>query len=288
MSFLELLNTNPILLFLYAGILGLLVGSFLNVVIVRLPVMLERQWHSNCNELLGHSQQNADELSRFNLLVPKSHCPKCHHKISAIGNIPVISYLFLRGKCRHCQVSISLQYPLVELSSALLSTLVVYTYGVSAESIMALILVWGLIALAMIDFKTSLLPDNLTLPLVWLGLVCNYFELFASLEDSLLGAVFGYLSLWSVYQVFKLITGKEGMGYGDFKLLALLGAWLGWQFLIPIVLISSIAGSIIGITLIVFKKISRDATSPFGPYLVMGGLFCLLWGNHVKSLFNLL
>ena len=286
MNYVQLLANNTLLLILYTGVLGLLVGSFLNVVIVRLPVMLERQWKHDCQALLN-KQPSKPDAAPFNLLTPRSHCPQCKHVIGILENIPVISYLVLRGKCSNCASPIPIQYPLVEFSSALISILVVISYGVSLQSLMALVLIWSLIALAVIDLKTSLLPDSITLPLVWLGLLANNFGLFCSLQDSLMGAVFGYLSLWLVYQIFKLLTGKEGMGYGDFKLLALLGAWLGWQFLIPIVLLSSVSGSVIGVSLIWFKKLPRDTAIPFGPYLVSGGLICLLWSNHVKSLFNI-
>lgn len=287
MNFLDILQTNSLFLLICVGILGLLIGSFLNVVISRLPIMLERQWTHDCQQQL-HGFSELSTQSKFNLVTPRSRCPSCHHEISWLENIPVVSYLVLRGQCRHCHTPISKQYPLTEIVTALLSIACAYVYGPSLQTLAALLLVWALIALAIIDFNTSLLPDNLTLPLLWLGLISNNFELFCSLQDSLYGAVFGYLSLWSVFQAFRLITGKEGMGYGDFKLLAMLGAWLGWSFIIPIIFISSIVGSIIGISLILSGRLNTDTAIPFGPYLVLGGLICLLMSNHVKSLFNIL
>ena len=286
MNFVEHLSINTPLLISYTTVLGLLIGSFLNVVIVRLPVMLQRQWRQDCCEQLEIPPDNHYDTP-YNLVTPRSHCPQCNHIIGVLDNIPIISYLLLRGRCRNCSCQISIQYPLVEFFTALISVLVVMNFGLSMQSLLALILTWCLITLAVIDIKTTLLPDSITLPLVWLGLICNYFELFSSLHDSLIGAVFGYLSLWLVYQLFKLLTGKEGIGYGDFKLLALLGAWLGWQFIIPIVLISSVTGSVIGISLMIFRGLQRDSAIPFGPYLATGGMICLVWGNDVKSLFNI-
>jgi leader peptidase (prepilin peptidase)/N-methyltransferase len=277
----NLLSTNPIFFIGCSITLGLLIGSFLNVVIARLPVMLEMGWKSECQQLLN---LDSPPETKFNLVTPRSQCPSCKHIISSLENIPLISYLIQKGKCRHCGISISTQYPLVEIFTALLTGFIAFEFGFSWQALLAMVLAWSLIALAMIDFKTMLLPDNITLPVLWLGIIANYFDLFCSLEDSVLGAIFGYLSLWLVFQTFKLITGKEGMGYGDFKLLALLGAWLGWQYLIAIILISSVVGSIIGITLIVTKVLGRDVPTPFGPYLALGGIICLLWGPEVKSI----
>ena len=281
MQTINLLSTNPIFFIGCSITLGLLIGSFLNVVIARLPVMLEMGWKSECQQLLN---LDSPPETKFNLVTPRSQCPSCKHIISSLENIPLISYLIQKGKCRHCGISISTQYPLVEIFTALLTGFIAFEFGFSWQALLAMVLAWSLIALAMIDFKTMLLPDNITLPVLWLGIIANYFDLFCSLEDSVLGAIFGYLSLWLVFQTFKLITGKEGMGYGDFKLLALLGAWLGWQYLIAIILISSVVGSIIGITLIVTKVLGRDVPTPFGPYLALGGIICLLWGPEVKSI----
>ncbi|MDW3096323.1 MAG: prepilin peptidase [Gammaproteobacteria bacterium] len=286
MQLLHLLNTNLVFFISCSVVLGLLIGSFLNVVITRLPVILERGWKSECQQLLAIDNSAADELQKFNLITPRSQCPSCKHIISSLENIPLLSYLFQKGKCRHCGTSISAQYPLIELFTALFTGLIAFKFGFNWQALFAMVLGWSLITLAMIDFRTTLLPDNITLPILWLGIIANYFNLFCSLEESVLGAIFGYLSLWLVFQVFKLITGKEGMGYGDFKLLALLGAWLGWHYLIAIILISSVVGSIIGISLIVTKILGRDVPTPFGPYLALGGIICLIWGPEVKSLFG--
>ena len=282
MQIVDLLQSNLAFLVSCSLALGLLLGSFLNVVISRLPLMLEKEWRSECQQLLDID--SSAEQETFNLVTPRSRCPACKHKISSFENIPLISYLVQRGKCNYCGTSISIQYPLIELITGVLTAYIAFTFGFSWQTLMAMILICSLIALAAIDFKTTLLPDNITLPLLWLGIISNYFNLFCSLEDSVLGAVFGYLSLWSVFQIFKLITGKEGMGYGDFKLLALLGAWLGWQYLVAIILISSVVGSVIGIFLIATKILGRDVPTPFGPYLALGGIICLLWGDKVKSL----
>lgn len=242
--------------------------------------MLERGWKSECQQLL--ELEASTNESKFNLVKPRSRCPSCKHKISSLENIPLISYLLQRGKCKHCGAGISIQYPLIELFTGVLTAYIAFKFGFTWQTLLFMLLAWSLIALAAIDFKTTLLPDNITLPMLWLGIIANYFNLFCSLEDSVLGAVFGYLSLWLVFQTFKLITGKEGMGYGDFKLLALLGAWLGWQYLIAIILISSVVGSIIGITLIATKILGRDVPTPFGPYLALGGIICMLWGDSVN------
>ena len=244
--------------------------------------MLEREWKSECRQLLDIKSNDGED--KFNLITPRSQCPVCKHQINSFENIPLISYLLQRGKCKHCATPISIQYPLIELITGIFTAYIAFKFGFAWQAIMAMILLWGIIALAAIDFKTTLLPDNITLPLLWLGIIANYFNLFCTLQDSVLGAIFGYLSLWSVFQIFKLITGKEGMGYGDFKLLALLGAWLGWQYLIAIILISSVVGSVVGIFLIATKILGRDVPTPFGPYLALGGIICLLWGDKVKSL----
>ena len=250
--------------------------------------MLESDWKSECQQLLELNNPSNSETTKFNLLTPRSQCPSCKHVISSMENIPVLSYLLQKGKCRHCGISISAQYPLVELFTASLTGFIAYKFGFQWQTLLAMILGWSLVSLSMIDFKTTLLPDNITLPLLWLGIIANYYGVFCTLEDSVLGAIFGYLSLWLVFQTFKIITGKEGMGYGDFKLLAVLGAWLGWQYLVAIILISSVVGSIIGITLILTKVLGRNVPTPFGPYLALGGIICLLWGPEVKSLLGAL
>jgi len=263
---------------LFAGLvflLGLLVGSFLNVVVHRLPRMMEAEWRAQCAELRG---EPVDAGEPYNLAVPRSACPACGHRIAALENVPVLSWLWLRGRCSACGAAIAARYPAVELLTGLLSAAVAWKWGWSAQTLGALLLVWGLIALAFIDLDTTLLPDSLTLPLVWLGLLFNLDGRFASLHDAVVGAIAGYLVLWSVYWLFKLVTGKDGMGYGDFKLLAAIGAWLGWQLLPVTLLLASVVGAAVGIAMIVFVKHDRRAPIPFGPYLAGGGLVALFFG----------
>ncbi|WP_210398184.1 prepilin peptidase [Motiliproteus sediminis] len=289
MPLIETLNNYPGLVLALALVFGLLVGSFLNVVIHRLPLMMQREWQSECRALLelDNGEQTASEP--FNLAVPRSRCPHCGHRITALENIPVFSYLALRGKCSECQAPISIRYPLVELATGLLSALVVYQFGASLQSALLLPLIWGLIALTMIDFDHQLLPDSITLPLLWLGLVANAFGLFTDLHSALWGAVAGYMSLWSVYWLFKLVTGKEGMGYGDFKLLAALGAWMGWQMLPLIIILSSLVGAVLGIGLTLIRGRDSASPMPFGPFLAIAGLVALLWGPLlVERYFQLL
>ncbi|MFT5395781.1 MAG: leader peptidase (prepilin peptidase)/N-methyltransferase [Gammaproteobacteria bacterium] len=265
-------------------VLGLLIGSFLNVVILRLPVMMERDWKQQCCELLELDKSNVNkDQSNINLVTPRSHCPKCKHQISALENIPVISYFFLKGKCSKCENKISVRYPLIEIVSGISVVIVAYYFGVSFQTLFALILTWSLIALSMIDFDHQLLPDDITLPLLWLGIIINLFGVFTDIESSVLGAVFGYGTLWSVYIIFKLVTGKEGMGYGDFKLLAVLGAWFGWQLLPLIIILSSLVGAVIGISLMILKSHDRNTAIPFGPYLAIAGWVSMLWGPYIMS-----
>lgn len=263
-----------------AAVLGLLVGSFLNVLVHRLPVMLERQWQNEAREVLGMPVQAHE---RFDLCLPASHCPSCGHRIRAWENIPVVSYLALRGRCSACKGRISLRYPLVELACAGLSLVVAWHFGVSVQALLALVLTWCLLALSLIDAEHQLLPDVLVLPTLWLGLVVNAFGLFVPLADALWGAVVGYLSLWSVYWLFRLVTGKEGLGYGDFKLLALLGAWGGWQVLPLTLLLSSVVGAVIGLCLLRLRKASLGTTMPFGPYLAIAGWIAWLWGDEIYA-----
>jgi leader peptidase (prepilin peptidase)/N-methyltransferase len=277
---LALLESSPLTFTLLAGLIGLLVGSFLNVVIHRLPKMMEREWQQQCAELNG---QTIDASPSYNLIVPRSACPHCNHAISALENIPVISYLFLRGKCAGCATPISPRYPIVEALSGLLSAYAAWHFGFGLAGIAAITLVWALIGLTFIDFDTQLLPDSITLPLLWLGLLLNLGGTFTSLPNALIGAVAGYLILWSVYWAFKLTTGKEGMGYGDFKLLAALGAWLGWTMLPLIILLSSLVGAVVGVALIIFAKHGRNIPIPFGPYLAGGGLIALFWGQALTQ-----
>ncbi|MFZ2973429.1 MAG: A24 family peptidase [Ferribacterium limneticum] len=263
-----------------AGLLGLCVGSFLNVVIHRLPKMMEREWQAQCAELRGEAgPTTAEPLS---LAKPRSRCPTCGHQITAIENIPLISYLLiLKGKCSGCHARISPRYPIIEALTGLVSAYVAWHFGPTLQAAGALILVWSLIALAAIDLDTQLLPDSITLPLLWLGLTLNLWGAYADLSSAVVGAMLGYLALWSVFWLFKLVTGKEGMGYGDFKLLAALGAWLGWQMLPAIILLSSVVGAIVGITLIVATRHGRNVPIPFGPYLAAAGGIALFWGNSI-------
>lgn len=273
------LESSPVFLMVFVGLLGLTVGSFLNVVIYRLPVMLQRRWHRECLELT--TQQTADPEEAFNLITPASTCPSCGHLIRAWENIPVISYLLQKGRCKSCGAKISLQYPLVELATGVLSLLVIWHFGYSWQALAALGFTWVLVALTVIDFNTQLLPDNLTYPLLWAGLLVNLNGVFTDYTSSLLGAVFGYLSLWSVFVVFKLVTGKEGMGHGDFKLLAALGAWAGWQVLPLIIILSSVVGAVVGVILIRFRSHEQGSPMPFGPFLATAGWIALLWGEPI-------
>ena len=277
----NLLEAHPVGFVAVTGLFGLLVGSFLNVVILRLPVMLERTWKRECQEWLANGNETDAETEPFNLVVPRSKCPKCGHKITALENIPVISWLVLRGKCRECGTRISIQYPLIELTAAIMSMVVAAYFGVTWMTLAALGLTWALIALSVIDIRTQLLPDVITLPLLWAGIIVNFHGLFTDLESAVLGAIFGYMSLWTVYQLFRLLTGKEGMGFGDFKLLAALGAWLGWQFLPLIIILSAVVGAAVGIAMIIFRGRDRNIPIPFGPYLAGGGWIALLWGEQI-------
>lgn len=264
------------------AVLGLVVGSFLNVVIHRLPKMLERQWQAECAELQG---QPAPQPPTYNLVVPGSSCPACKHPIRPLQNVPVLSYLMLRGKCGACGAPISLRYPAVEIMSALLSAYIGLRFGASWTALATMVFGWAMIALAMIDLDTFFLPDSITLPLVWLGLLAQLAGLYpgVGIEAAVIGAVAGYLSLWSVFWLFKLATGKEGMGYGDFKLLAAIGAWMGWKALPLVILLSSLVGAIVGIGLIVARRQGKDVPIPFGPYLVVAGLIALFWGDDLTK-----
>jgi leader peptidase (prepilin peptidase)/N-methyltransferase len=287
-SFIHLLQEFPPLFISSSGLLGLLVGSFLNVVIHRLPKMMEREWRSQCAELNnpaheGTTRNNTQSTPTYNLLTPHSSCPHCNHPISAIENIPLLSYLFLRGKCRKCGAAISMRYPVVEALSGLLCAYAAWHFGFGLAAVGAIIFIWALIALTFIDFDTQLLPDDITLPLLWLGIVFNMFGTYTSLSNAVAGAIAGYLTLWSVYWLFKLITGKDGMGFGDFKLLAAIGAWLGWPLLPLVVMLSSVVGAVVGIFLIIATRHGRNIPIPFGPYLAGGGLIALFWGQHLTQ-----
>lgn len=286
MPLFEALQYSPGLLVATVTALGLLVGSFLNVVILRLPLMMEQDWKRECREIL------ADELAprktpaveeRISLYHPPSRCPSCGARVKAWQNIPVISWLLLRGKCAGCAKPISMQYPLVEAAAGLLSLVCALHFGYGPQLAWALVLTWALIALTMIDARTMLLPDAITLPLLWLGLLLAFWGVFAPLPSAVAGAMAGYMSLWTIYQLFKLVTGKEGMGYGDFKLFAALGAWLGAQDLLLIILLSSIVGSVVGVVLIVLQRRGMDVQLPFGPYLAGAGWIALIWGEQLKQ-----
>jgi len=265
-----------------AAVVGLFIGSFLNVVIHRVPKMLERGWAEQCAELRG---EPAPEAPRYNLAVPRSQCPECGHKITALENVPVASWLALGGKCAACGKAISARYPFVELLGGALAAAAIWRFGATWQGVAACAFLWTLIALTFIDLDTQLLPDGITLPLLWAGLIVNLFELFVPLRTAVIGAVAGYLALWIVYWLFKLIRGKEGMGYGDFKLLAALGAWMGWQMLPFIVLLSSVVGAAIGITLIVFKGRDHDIPLAFGPYLAIAGAIALFFGPRLVKIY---
>ncbi len=287
---LELFSQSAALFTAVVFALGLVIGSFLNVVIHRLPLMMELEWREQCAEL--GKQPPAENLpeGRFNLIIPQSHCPSCGQPIRYWQNIPVISYLSLRGRCANCRASISARYPAVELLTALLVAACAWRFGVGWEAVMAVVLTFGLVPITFIDAETQLIPDAIVLPLMWLGLAMSLFHpvagsetLFIAPRDAIVGAMAGYLSLWSVYQLFKLVTGKEGMGYGDFKLLAALGAWLGWQQLPSIILMSALVGAVVGLSLMVFRKHDRSVPIPFGPYLAAAGWITMLWGDALQG-----
>ncbi|BBH44198.1 prepilin peptidase [Pseudomonas sp. KU43P] len=274
------LAEQPAYFITLATLLGLLVGSFVNVVVYRLPIMLERQWQHEAQEVLG-LEHHAHE--RFDLCLPASHCPHCGHRIRAWENIPLLSYLLLRGRCSACKSAISPRYPLVEAACAVLSLVVAWHFGPTLEALLALPLTWCLLALSLIDADHSLLPDVLVLPTLWLGLIVNAFAVFVPLTNALWGAVAGYLSLWTVYWLFKLVTGKEGMGYGDFKLLALIGAWAGWHVLPLTLLLSSLLGAVIGLSLLRLRHHPVNVAIPFGPYLAIAGWIAVLWGDEIYA-----
>lgn len=287
MNIITFLSGNQPAYIITIAILGLLVGSFLNVVIHRLPIMLKKQWRKDCLLFLAEADdkpqtENDPYEEPITLVKPRSRCPQCGHQITAWENIPVISYLLLRAKCRKCETKISLRYPLIEILSAILVVSVAIRFGFSWEAAMAMLFSWALISLSFIDYDHQYLPDNITLPFLWLGLVINLNGVYTDIESALIGAMAGYLILWSIYKLFKAITGKEGMGYGDFKLLAMFGAWLGWQLLPVIIFLSSVAGAVIGISLIALKRHDKNIPIPFGPYLAIAGWIALLWGQEIN------
>jgi leader peptidase (prepilin peptidase)/N-methyltransferase len=286
----EIFEVWPVALLVVAGLLGLVVGSFVNVVAYRIPLMMDRAWRAQCDELKTQPftppPPHVAEAKRFDLWWPPSTCPGCGKPIAAQHNLPVVGFLWLRGKCASCGAKISRRYPIVEAFAALLGIAVAYVFGPEPETVAALGFAWTLLALTLIDLDHKLLPDSLTLPLLWAGLLVNVLGLFAPLSSSVIGAAAGYLALWSVYQLFKLVTGKEGMGYGDFKLLAAIGAWLGWQLLPVVILLSAVVGSVVGIALIAFGGRSSQTAIPFGPYLAAAGLIALLWGERLVQLYE--
>lgn len=276
-------------LIIAAGLFGSLIGSFLNVVIYRLPLSLISGWRKECKEFLSEDSgikfddDKESDSKTFNLAFPASHCPSCKKGIPAWCNIPVLSYLLLKGKCLHCKCNISIRYPFIELLTALITAFVYSVYGLTYEALAVMIFSWVLISLTFIDIDHQLLPDNMTLPLLWAGLVLNSFGMFTDLQSALFGAVFGYLTLWTVYWLFKLVTGKEGMGFGDFKLLAALGAWMGWQQLPLIIILSSLVGAILGILNIVISGKDKNKPIPFGPYLAIAGWIAFFWGSDIQQ-----
>jgi leader peptidase (prepilin peptidase)/N-methyltransferase len=281
MIVLDTLAASPPLFIAIAVVLGLVVGSFLNVVIYRLPIMMERSEYEYCSTLL---EQPTRATPTFNLLTPRSRCPECDHSISSSENIPLISYLIQGGRCTQCRTRISLQYPIIEAISGILTGVVAWHFGFGWQALAVMLLTWALLTLSVIDLKHQLLPDSITLPFLWLGLGFALFGFFTDLRSSVIGAMVGYLALWSVYQLFRLLTGKEGMGYGDFKLLALLGAWQGWQYLITIIILSSLVGSVVGIGLMLIAGRDRNVPIPFGPFLAAAGWIALLWGSEINQI----
>ncbi|MCG8325495.1 MAG: A24 family peptidase [Thiotrichales bacterium] len=280
MAIVTALELNPVLYLCLAGLLGLAFGSFLNVVIYRLPEIMFADWREQCCELLEQENSKPQE-TRVSLCNPRSSCPHCGHKIKPWENIPVLSYLLLKGRCASCSEKISIRYPLVEIIAAVCAVIAAWKFGVSLQAVLAMLLSFALICLTMIDFDHQLLPDDITLPFLWLGITANLFGMFTDIHSSLLGVIFGYLAFWSVHQLFRITTGKEGMGHGDFKLLAMLGAWLGWQQLPLIIILSSLVGAIVGISLILFAKHERSTPIPFGPYIAVAGWLALIWGPYL-------
>lgn len=283
MEILDVFKTEQWLFYTAIVLFSLCIGSFLNVVIYRLPVMLERDWRDQCQEFLELTPTDERKHEKLGLAAPASRCPHCGHKIRIHENIPVVSYVLLGGKCASCKTPISIQYPLIEAVTAIMSVVVAWKYGVTLQTFGALLFTWTLIALTMIDVHKQLLPDNLTLPLLWLGMIFALFETYTSLQASVIGAIAGYLVLWTVFHLFKLVTGKEGMGFGDFKLLAAMGAWMGWAMLPQIILVSSVVGAIAGSIMLVAGKTRSQQPIPFGPYLAAAGWIALLWGQEINQ-----
>ena len=283
----ELFLSSPLIFIALVFFLSLLIGSFLNVVIYRLPMMMEREWRAQCDELTA-TPATEIPAGRFDLVFPRSHCTSCGTQITALQNIPILSYLMLRGKCASCGSAISKRYPVVEALTAAMTAIVAWRFGFAWESAAAIMLTWALITISVIDIDHQIIPDSISLPFVWIGLMLSLFHpmagaevLFVDAKTAIVGALAGYLSLWTIYQLFRLMTGKEGMGYGDFKLLAVLGAWLGWQMLLLIILLSSVVGAAVGISMIIVRGRDRNIPIPFGPYLAAAGWIAMLWGDQI-------
>jgi leader peptidase (prepilin peptidase)/N-methyltransferase len=286
MEMLQTLESTPVFFYTTVVVLGLVIGSFLNVVIHRLPVVLKNNWSRQCRELLEPDHDENDATKQpYNLLRPGSHCPACGHRIRAIENIPVVSYIFLKGRCAACHSRIPPRYPIIEIATAILSVFAALHFGYTLQTAAALAFTWIIIPLCVIDYDEQLLPDCITLPLLWAGLALSLANIFIDSQASIIGAMSGYLCLWVVYHLFKLATGKEGMGYGDFKLLAAIGAWVGWQALPVVILFSSVVGAITGISLIAVKGRQRSQPIPFGPFLASAGWITLLWGQDILNLY---
>ena len=294
MAIIDLLSASPPILVSICVVLGLLIGSFLNVIVYRLPIVMERDWKQQCYDYLEienaepHTHLTSEKFEVFNLLKPDSHCLGCNHEIRIWENIPILSFVLLGGKCSKCKMSISLRYPSVEVVTGILSGLVAYTFGATWLTLAVLILTWSLVVLTLIDFDHQLLPDVITLPLLWLGLLVNTLDLGfgVSLEEAVIGAIAGYSILWAFYWVFKLAAGKEGMGYGDFKLLSALGAWMGWKSLLLIIGLSSIVCAILGLIMILAKRSDKSMPIPFGPFLAGAGFIMLIWGPQISSFYS--
>ena len=283
MSTIDVFTLSPGAFIACALVLGLLVGSFINVLAWRLPKMLEQDWQTQARELLGLPAPAKGPV--YNLMLPRSHCPHCQHTLRAWENIPLLSYLVLRGKCSQCKTAISLRYPLTELTCAVLSGVVAWHFGVSPQAGWMLLLTWGLLGICLIDLKHQIVPDVLVLPLMWLGLLLNTFETFTSLTQAVWGAALGYLSLWSIFWLFKLLTGKDGMGYGDFKLLALFGAWGGMAIVPLTIVLSSLLGALVGLALLAMRRAQASTPIPFAPYLAIAGWIALLWGGQMADFY---
>jgi len=282
-SLLQALQLYPVFALATALLLGLLVGSFINVVVHRLPRMINLEYKEQVDEFIKSDEyKSASTEGKINLVFPRSRCPHCGHQISALENIPVISYLFLKGRCSGCKKNISKRYPIIEAITGLMSLAVIYHFGVNLQGAAALLFTWCLISLTLIDYDTYYLPDTITLPLVWIGLIANYYDLFTDFGSAFWGAIIGYMSLWTINQLFKLVRGREGMGAGDFKLLAALGAWMGWQMLLQIALFSSLVGAVVGISLMLIKNRDKNHQIPYGPYLATAGWIAFLFGEQIN------